>query len=126
MTTPETLSWVIGIANPLSAALVGPLLVLLLDADRAGRWQLVGWLILFIGQTTFLAFGLISDLPGFKYAQPAMIVVAGLNFTLWLMHRRNLKTAAIAAETAPSGRHHLDRRTSTEDQETVVAAVTTP
>jgi hypothetical protein len=99
------MSWVIGVANPLSATLTGPLLIVLLNADRAVRWQEAGWLVLLVGQTTFLAFGLISDLPGFKYAQPFMIPVAGMNFTLWLIHRRNLKKA-ISAETG--GRHRAD------------------
>jgi hypothetical protein len=118
VTTPEIMSWVIGVANPLSATLTGPLLVVTLGANRASKWQEAGWLVLLVGQTTFLAFGLISDLPGFKYAQPFMIPVAAMNFTLWLMHRRKVKQAA--AEVEPGGRHRYSRpQTCPEDPEPV-------
>lgn len=92
MSTLELLSWVIGLANPLSAALVGPAFAALLTRLGVSRWvfraQGTGWLVLAIAQVAFLTFGYAAGFPGFKYAQPLMIPVAGLNFLVWLLARR--------------------------------------
>jgi hypothetical protein len=81
------MSWIIGVANPLSAALVGPILIVLSKkfnwSDRiAITGEIIGWIIVFAAQLTFMIFGFKSDMPGFKYAQPCMILVAAVN--LWL------------------------------------------
>jgi len=88
----DVLSWVIGLANPVSAALVGPAFARLLARIGRGRWvvraQGTGWLVLAVAQLAFLTFGYAAGFPGFKYAQPLMIPVAGLNFVAWLLARR--------------------------------------
>ncbi|WP_460406548.1 hypothetical protein [Actinophytocola sediminis] len=92
MTVLELLSWVIGLANPISAALVGPALARLLTRLGVTRWifraQGAGWLVLAIAQLAFLTFGYAAGFPGFQYAQPLMIPIAGLNFLAWLLTRR--------------------------------------
>jgi len=53
----DVLSWVIGLANPVSAALVGPALARVLARFGGGRWVLraqgTGWLVLAIAQLAF-------------------------------------------------------------------------
>lgn len=88
----DVLSWVIGLANPVSAALVGPAFARVLARFGRARWvfraQGTGWLVLAVAQVAFLTFGYTAGFPGFKYAQPLMIPVAGLNFVAWLLARR--------------------------------------
>lgn len=86
--TADLLAWVIGVGNPLSALLTGPLLTRLAKSGRIPRsWvfraQGVGWAVLGVAQAAFLAFGVVSGLAGFRYAQPLMIVVAAVNFGVW-------------------------------------------
>lgn len=92
MSALDVLSWVIGLANPVSAALVGPAFARLLSRSGGDRWvvraQGTGWLVLAVAQLAFLTFGYAAGFPGFKYAQPLMIPVAGLNFVAWLLARR--------------------------------------
>lgn len=86
----DLMSWVIGIANPLSALLVGTSLSLLLASrPRLALWcSGIGWLVLLVAQFTFLAFGYKAGFPGFKFGQPLMIPVAAANFVAWLLLRR--------------------------------------
>lgn len=93
MSTLDLMSWIIGIANPLSALLVGTTLALLLTAHpRLALWcSGLGWLVLLIAQVTFLAFGFESGFPGFKYGQPAMIPIAAANFVAWILLRRRAR-----------------------------------
>jgi hypothetical protein len=86
----DVMSWIIGIANPLSALLVGTALALLLSRrPRLALWCAgVGWLVLLIAQVTFLTFGFKSGFPGFRFAQPLMIPVAAANFVCWVLLRR--------------------------------------
>jgi hypothetical protein len=93
------MSWIIGIANPLSALLVGTSLALLLsDQPRLALWcSGVGWLVLLIAQITFLAFGFKSGFPGFRFGQPAMIPIAAANFVCWVLLRRRARQASPAA-----------------------------
>lgn len=92
MSALDLLSWVIGLANPISAALVGPAFAAVLARSGRVGWifraQGTGWLVLAVAQMTFLTFGYAAGFPGFKYAQPLMIPVAGLNFAAWLLARR--------------------------------------
>jgi hypothetical protein len=86
------LSWVIGMANPVSAWLVGPFLGWLMRrrASAARRVAtLTGWLVLGVAQTAFLMFGFASGFLGFRYAQPLMIPISLLNFVAvyWLSKR---------------------------------------
>jgi len=84
------MSWIIGIANPLSALLVGAALALLLSHHpRLALWATIaGWLVLLIAQLTFLAFGYRSGFPGFKFGQPMMIPVAAANLAASVLLRR--------------------------------------
>jgi hypothetical protein len=89
----DALSWVIGLANPISAVLVGPAFAATLTRRGLARWiiraQATGWLVLAIAQGAFLTFGYASGYPGFQYAQPLMIPVAAINYLAWLLpHRR--------------------------------------
>lgn len=80
----ETLSWVIGAGNPLSATLTGPLLARLgRSPEVVRRAQRTGWAVLFVVQVTFTLFGWVSGLDGFRIAQPVMIGVAAMNY--WLI-----------------------------------------
>lgn len=93
MTGLDVLSWVIGLANPISAALVGPAFAAALTRRGLARWtiraQATGWLVLAIAQCAFLTFGYASGYAGFQYAQPLMIPVAAINYLAWLLpHRR--------------------------------------
>lgn len=83
MSTLDVLSVVIGLCNPLSASLTGPFLARRVSAARARQIQGWGWLVLFAGQTVFLIFGILSGLPGFRWVQPLMIVVAAVQFWEW-------------------------------------------
>jgi hypothetical protein len=89
MTLTATLAWIIGLANPASALLVGPALGSRLGPARARRVQGYGWALLGAAQALFLVFGFASQLDGFRYAQPLMIPIAAWNFLTWLrMGRR--------------------------------------
>jgi hypothetical protein len=86
------LSWIIGMANPASAWLVGPFLAWLLRRRSPAarrRVSLAGWLVLGVAQVAFLAFGFGSGFLGFRYAQPLMIPISLLNFVAvyWLAKR---------------------------------------
>lgn len=86
------LSWVIGMANPASAWLVGPFLAWLLrhrSPAARRRVGLAGWLVLGVAQAAFLVFGFGSGFLGFRYAQPLMIPISVLNFVavFWLAKR---------------------------------------
>jgi hypothetical protein len=103
----DLLSWVVGLANPISAALVGPALAAMLARRGASRWvvraQGTGWLVLAVAQLTFLTFGYAAGFPGFQYAQPLMIPVAGLNFAVWLHARRHARRDHAARGTKDRG-----------------------
>lgn len=97
--TTEVMAWIIGIGNPTSALLTGPVLTKLAThgyvtptVARAG--QGVGWVVLGLAQAVFVLFGLTTNLGGFKFAQPALILIASVNFTIWLrmMPRRVART----------------------------------
>jgi hypothetical protein len=96
MSTLELLAWIIGFGNPLAATLHGPALARWLT--RTGRHHLVepaqgtAWAVLFATQCTFLAFGIISALGGFRWAQGLMIPVAALNFAVWWKYRPSAST----------------------------------
>ncbi len=96
MTTLELLAWVIGFGNPLAATLHGPALARWLT--RTNRHHLVepaqgtAWAVLFLTQCTFLAFGIISALGGFRWAQGLMIPVAAINFVVWWKYRPSAST----------------------------------
>lgn len=100
MSTLDLMSWIIGIANPLSALLVGAALALLLSSrPRLALWcTSIGWLVLLIAQLTFLGFGFKSGFPGFRFAQPAMILVAAAN--LWASIRLRRRRVAPSYEYA--------------------------
>lgn len=83
MSTLDVLSVVIGLCNPLSASLTGPFLARRVSAARARQIQGAGWAVLFAGQTVFLVFGILSGLPGFRWVQPLMIIVAAVQFWEW-------------------------------------------
>lgn len=95
MTALNTMSWVIGLANPTSALLVGPFLGRLLGSRYTRRAQGFGWLLLAVAQAAFLLFGFVSGFPGFKFAQPWMVPIALANFVVWV--RQNQR------QEAPSG-----------------------
>lgn len=110
MTSPDALavlSWVIGLANPIAAMLVGPALAGLLRRCGITRWifraQGTGWLVLATAQLAFLTFGYAAGYPGFKYAQPVMIPVAALNFLAWLHARRRSRRDDLARDHQPGG-----------------------
>jgi hypothetical protein len=97
--SPELLAWVIGIGNPTSALLTGPVLTRLAAAGRvsphvARLGQGVGWVVLGVAQATFVVFGLTTGLDGFKFAQPVLIVIASVNFTIWLRMSATIKRKA--------------------------------
>lgn len=96
MSTLDLMSWIIGIANPLSALLVGTALTLLLsNRPRLALWcSGIGWLVLLVAQLTFLAFGYTSGFPGFKFGQPLMIPIAAANFVAWILLRRRARRPA--------------------------------
>lgn len=98
MSVLDFMSWIIGVANPLSALLVGTTLALLLSGrPRLALWcSGVGWLVLLVAQVTFLAFGFKSGFPGFKFGQPMMIPIAAGNFVCWLLLRRRARRPAPA------------------------------
>lgn len=86
------LSWVIGMANPASAWLVGPFLAWLMRRRTPTARRVVtlaGWTVLGVAQTAFLMFGFSSGFLGFRYAQPLMIPISILNFVAvyWLAKR---------------------------------------
>jgi hypothetical protein len=83
MSTLDVLSVVIGLCNPLSASLTGPFLARRVSAARARQIQGAGWAVLFFGQLAFLTYGVLSAVPGFRWIQPLMIVVAGVQFWEW-------------------------------------------
>lgn len=91
MTTLELLAWIIGFGNPIAATLHGPALARWLGTH--GRRHLIepaqgtAWAVLFLTQCTFLAFGIISALGGFRWAQGLMIPVAAINFWVWWKYR---------------------------------------
>lgn len=100
MSTPMiVLSWVIGVANPVSALLVGPALATWLRNRQHSRLVEVcqggGWAILGIAQAAFFWFGVVSQLDGFRFAQPMMIVIAALNFVVWRKAMRKPKPAPV-------------------------------
>lgn len=103
----NTLSWIIGSANPLSAVMVGPALVWFLQwrhgeqgIARARQIQAWGWLVLGVGQSAFLAFGYMSKYPGFQIAQPFMIPAAALNLLAWWFLGRKAKREVFKEEGA--------------------------
>lgn len=85
------LSWIIGLANPASALLVGPCLAWLLRARPPAvrrRAQIVGWCLLAVAQLAFLAFGFAGGYAGFQFAQPMMIPISAANFAVaWFLTR---------------------------------------
>lgn len=83
MSTLDVLSLVIGLCNPLSASLTGPFLARRVRPARARQIQGAGWAVLAVGQTVFLAYGILSGVPGFRWIQPLMIIVAGVQFWEW-------------------------------------------
>lgn len=83
MSTLDVLSVVIGLCNPLSASLTGPFLARRVSALRARQIQGAGWAVLCVGQLTFLLYGIMSGVPGFRWVQPLMIIVAGIQFWEW-------------------------------------------
>lgn len=94
MTLTATLAWIIGLANPASALLVGPALASWVGPARARRLQGVGWVVLGIAQVCFLAFGFAAQLDGFRFAQPLMIPIAALNFGVWWAVGRQVRQPA--------------------------------
>jgi hypothetical protein len=96
MTTLELLAWIIGFGNPIAATLHGPALARWLG--NHGRRHLIepaqgtAWAVLFLTQCTFLAFGVISALGGFRWAQGLMIPVAAINFVVWWKYRPSAST----------------------------------
>lgn len=95
-TTLELLAWIIGFGNPIAATLHGPALARWLGTH--GRRHLIepaqgtAWAVLFLTQCTFLAFGVISALGGFRWAQGLMIPVAAINFWVWWKYRPGRST----------------------------------
>lgn len=87
MSTLDVLSVVIGLCNPLSASLTGPFLARRVSAIRARQIQGAGWAVLVVGQGAFLAYGAISGVPGFRWIQPLMIVVAAVQYWEWRRSR---------------------------------------
>lgn len=79
----DWMSLVIGACNPASALLTGPYLARKVSAHRARQFQGAGWAVLAVGQSVFLVFGIVSGLPGFRWVQPLMIVVAVIQFRVW-------------------------------------------
>lgn len=107
--TLETLAWIVGCLNPLSALLVGPALAGLIGGKTprrrntlVTRAQGAGWLILAAAQTAFLTYGWISGHNGFKWAQAAMIPIAAANFAAWIIARRNARALAQILQDGPS------------------------
>ncbi len=106
------LSWVIGVANCTSGILVGPLLATVLRRFGAPPKvimlaQGLGWLVLFAGQGTFWLFGFRSGFPGFMYAQPIMIPIAGGNFAVWLIGLRQTASVAKTAVVTVPGPYEI-------------------
>jgi hypothetical protein len=83
MSTLDVLSVVIGLCNPLSASLTGPFLARRVSKARARQIQGAGWAVLCVGQLTFLLYGIMSGVPGFRWVQPLMILVAAIQFWEW-------------------------------------------
>lgn len=115
MIDTDLLSWVIGAGNPLSALLTGPLLARLARSGRVpASWvrpaQGAGWVVLGIAQAAFLVFGVVSGLPGFRFAQPFMIVVAGLNFAVWWSLRPRPPAPPDVVVVSESGVLHVPGR----------------
>lgn len=107
MSTLDLMSWIIAGCNVTSALLVGPALAIVIK-KRAGWavWMTLGWLMLAIGQVTFVLFGFKSGYPGFKYLQVGMIPIAVANFAASMYLRKRLEPAR--AETSPdSGRRYI-------------------
>lgn len=80
------MSWVAAAGNVGSALLVGPFLVLVmrrlgLSSRKMLVIGLIGWCALFSAQIVMWQwFGYRAGYDGFKYLQPWMLPVAGLNF----------------------------------------------
>lgn len=94
--TLELLAWIIGFGNPIAATLHGPALARWLGTHRRRHLiepaQGTAWAVLFLTQCTFLTFGIISALGGFRWAQGLMIPVAALNFWVWWKYRPGRST----------------------------------
>lgn len=92
----ETLSWVIGIGNPVTALMVGPTIATIWGPVPSRRATTLGWVALFVTQLTFLAFGFSSHYAAFRVAQPCMLPIALWNYHLtssqWAVKRRSALT----------------------------------
>lgn len=104
MTVLDVMSLVIACGNISAGLLTGPVVVALRRTAYRLRWghdlspsytyawsrrtEVIGWATLFAAQVTFVLFGFATNFPGFKYIQPAMILVALANFVVWVQQGR--------------------------------------
>jgi len=88
VSTNNILAWIIVFGNSTSALLTGPLLLFILGADRAPKWQQLGWLALVLAQGTLMVLGALTGLSGLRWGPLLMLAVAALNWTLWTIYRQ--------------------------------------
>lgn len=128
----DTLAWIVGCLNPLSALLVGPALAGWINrtaspqraAKLTSRAAGLGWLLLALGQTAFLAYGWVSGHNGFRWAQAAMIPIAAANFAAWhLTRRRARQLAQLIAGGPEDGQPAYTTREDTDPVDAMMDAI---
>jgi len=94
------MAWVVGLCNPASAALTGPITARLGGAPATVRRHArIGWAVLLVAQSTFLALGILTGLHGFLVGPTLMVTVAVVN----LVASREGKLVSVRNQMRPPG-----------------------